>query len=625
MPRWLDTGGPFAQDVTAMLIDTRSPGTVFAGHANGAVSRSTDDGRTWEALSSIASSPAILSLIHHPELPLQMYAATSRGAFLTTDGGRTWTPTPIDPAAPTAPCPALAIDPFSTQQMYAGLNGRGIHRSTDGGIRWTPCNLGVSTDKIGEAEVLSIAISPVDPNLVVAGLSYIGVMKSTDRGQSWSMVTRELAASGTVPTTVVLHSRLKDALCFGTRAGDIFRSVNGGVTWSPTRQARDETAIGSLVASPTEPDHIFATSGSGVMESNDFGVTWRDLSLGLPRLPCSLVLSATAHGKLMFVSGQGVGVQRSLDGGVTWQPADRGLGGSTVTALATRPGSGVLYATVGSAVYLYNRTSSSWISASSGLNGGRISSVVFETPPDSLVYAGTLTGLFRSSDGGNSWSQMPKTFGPNAVEFFDAHLSIRTRMFAGTSAGLFVSTDRGLSWRPSRPQGETYRVRSFTYSMDNAGIMHAATSNRGIVGSSDAGLNWESNRYGLRTQDVLGITRDSENNRLMYCWTADGEGYRSTNRGMEWDGYAPPWQHGDRIVLWISRASPHLAVALVNGRRVYSTSSAGATWRTLLVEEPPAEVEAITYSSGESALYAGTRGRGVYRLTLPPSIAPEQR
>jgi photosystem II stability/assembly factor-like uncharacterized protein len=625
MPRWVDTGGPSGQDVTALLIDERSPGTLFAGHTSGTISRSTDDGRSWAVVSTLSGLPAILELVHHPDLPQSMFAATSLGLYTTTDGGTTWSPTSVDAGSPATPCGAFTIDPFDPNQMYAGLTGLGLYRSSDGGHHWKLCDVGAPPDNVRQAEFLSIVISPVDPNLIVAALSHVGVVKSTDRGGSWSMLTRELAASGTVPTTLVLHPRQKDAICFGTRAGDVYRTVNGGVTWSPTRQGTDETPVGSLIAAASEPDRLLATCGAGMMESRDFGTTWKELATGLPRIPSSLVTTHARGAMVMFVYGKGMGVQRSQDEGQTWQAADRGLGGSTVTGLAIRPHTGDVYAVTGSAIHLFSRASSSWISTSSGLRGAAVSSVAFDVEPDSLVYAGTRAGIFRSADGGASWSPLPRTFGPYPVQFFDAHLSIRTRMIAGTSAGLYVSTDRGFTWKPSNPQGEKYDVRAITYCMDNAGIMHAATRDRGIVGSGDGGLSWESNRYGIASGDILGITRDRGNDRLMYCWTSSGEGYRSTNRGMEWDRYASPWNTGDRVVLWVAKDAPHLAMALVNRRQVFSTTSAGATWKTLLVEELPVDVEAITWSSRDAALYAGTRGRGVYRITLPESLAPETR
>ena len=542
---------------------------------------------------------------------------------MTTDGGTVWAPVSIDLSIPGASCGALALDPFDARQMYAGLNGRGLYRSTDGGAQWARAELGASPERLQEAEILDIRVSSVDPNLVYAAISLVGVVKSTDRGLTWTLLTRELAASGTVPTCLVLHPRQRDAVCFGTRAGDVYRSLNGGATWSPTRQGTGSAGIGSLTGVPSDPDRVFATTGSGIHESPDFGATWKSLSVDLPRVVCALALASTPKGTLMIAFGQGVGVQRSLDGGMSWQAADNGLGGSTVRVLREGIHSGELYAVVGTAVYVYRRSSSSWVSASDGLSGGSVSSLAFDAESDSLLYAGTEAGIFRSGDGGGSWTLMPRTFGPYPVDFFDTHFSIRTRMFAGTPAGVFVSTDRGLTWKPTRPEGEKYAIRSFTYCADNAGIMHAATRDRGIIGSGDAGLVWEANRYGIREADIIAVTRDREDNRLMYCWTATGDGYRSTNRGMEWDRYAPPWKPGDQIVLCVSREAPHVAMALVNHRQVFATSSAGSTWKSMQVEELPAGVETIAWSFRESTLYAGTRDRGVFRLPLPAGFAPE--
>lgn len=621
--QWQNTGGPTAQDVTALLVDERSPSTLLAGHANGLLSFSSDQGRTWTPLTSLPSGPAVHALVPHPDLSRRIYAATSAGISVTTDGGTAWTAIAVDSAARQAGSSIIALDPFDGRQMYAGLNAHGLYRSTDAGIHWLRCTLGESAGLMGDAEILDIRISPVDPNIVYAAITRIGIAKSTDRGETWRLLTRELAASGTAPTCLLLHTRLKELLCFGTAAGDVYRSTSGGATWSPTRQGSPGEVIGSMAAGPGDPDRIFATTGSGVQVSPDFGTSWQPLSVDLPRVACTLTLSTTPQGMALFAFGQGIGLQRSVDGGVNWQGADHGLGGSTVHVVRQGRRSGELYAVVGSAVYLYRASAASWISASDGLSGGAITSLAFDPEADSILYAGTAAGVYRSTNGGRSWSLMPRTFGPYPVSYFDTHVSIRTRMFAGTPAGLFASTDRGMTWKPSRPIGDIASIRSFTYCADNAGIVHAATRDRGIIGSGDAGLTWEANRYGIRGADILAVTRDRQDNRLMYCWTAAGDGYRSTNRGMEWDQYAPPWKPGDRIVLSVSKEAPHIAFALVNGRLLFTTSSAGSFWKPLAVEELPAEAETITWSPRESALYAGTRYRGVFRLIVPPGVAPE--
>jgi photosystem II stability/assembly factor-like uncharacterized protein len=626
VPQWIDTGGPMAQDVGAMLCAGRTPGMVLAGHTDGTLSRSTDAGRTWQVSSVLPSRPSILSLAEHPERDDAVFAGTSAGAFLSENGGKSWNILPIVPTDPQLPCRTIAVDPFNPSQMYAGVDRRGIYRSTDGGAHWDRCTLPGPEEKVGMSEVPVISISPVDPNLVVASLTEAGLMKSGDRGTTWTALTPQLAASGTVAASLLLHPRSPATICFGTLAGDVYRSTDGGNTWSPTRQGSDETAVRSLTAFPPDPDRLLATSGSGVMLSTDFGMTWKTISRDLPHTGSSLVMANGGNPPPLFVFGEGVGVRRSDDGGATWQYAGRGLGGSTVSILKVRPGTDVVYAVSGAGVSLF-RPSTSWVGASSGLHGGTVTALSFDTRPDSVIYAATGRGVFRTQDGGAEWTPLPGSFGPATTLFFDVHPSIRTRLFTGTSAGLFVSTDRGNSWKPAQHGERMPGVRSFTYCTDNAGIVHAVTHERDIMGSSDGGITWESNRYGIRNSGppdtILGITRDRADDRLMYCWTAGGEGYRSTNRGMEWDRYAPPWNTGDRIVLWVAREAPHLALALVNGSRIFATSTAGSTWKPFVVERIPAEPLSLTWSFAESALYAGTAGRGVFRLALPPGIAPE--
>lgn len=614
--RWQDTGGPLAQDVTTVLPLEHPAGGLLAGHAGGRLSSSSDQGRTWTSLAVLPEGPAVLTLVLQPEQQGRLYAGTADGGFLTTDAGTTWTSLAIDRAHRGA-CAAIAVDPFDGSVLYAGLHGSGVYRSSDAGMSWTRCDLGIAPALLAGAEVLDLAISPLDPNTVYAALSRAGVMKSTDRGSSWSPLTKELAASGTVPLRLVLHTRTPGLLCFSTLAGDIYRSSNAGETWSPTRQGTGTIAVGALAGDPTSPDRLLATTEAGLMESDDFGRTWTPAAADLPRLPCGLA----AGGAVLVAWGEGVGVRRSTDGGKTWQSADRGLGGSTVGRIVQGPRSGEVYAVTGSAVHVYRPSSGSWVAASSGLSGGPVASLAFDADGDSILYAGTPLGVYRSTDAGRSWTGMPRTFGPFPVEFAEMHLAIRTRMFAGTPSGLFVSTDRGSTWKPTRPVGDRFAIRSFTYSPRNAGIIHAATRDRGILGSTDGGLQWESNRYGITGGDILAITRDRDDERAMYCWTASGEGYRSTNRGMEWERYTAPWKSGDRVLLWVDRSGPHRAAALVNGEILHTTSSAGATWAQARVDRLAADAETILWSARESALYVGTRKRGVYRLPLPGAFA----
>lgn len=612
--QWEHTGGPYAQNISSLLIDRDSPATLFAGLSNGELYLSHDNGRTWTVRFSFPHRKQIFQLVQHPEIGSRLYAATEAGLFVSEDAGAQWNPVPVSGNA--SACRSLAIDPFDPAMMYAGLDGYGIFRSTDGGTRWDQSAVTGGDVPLSDALPFFIAIDLTNPDRVYAALSRAGVIKSTDRGTTWQMLTKELAASGMVATHLVIHAKSGNLLCFGTAAGDIYRSSNGGATWSPVRQGTGSARVGTLTPDPSSPDMLYAGTERGVIFSTNFGASWSGLSNDLPRIPHKIAASSAGSPPPLFAFGEGIGLKRSVDAGRTWQPADRGLGWSSVPIVATGSDGSRIYCTVGGAVFLYVPGSKSWVSASSGLHGGRITSIAFDGESDSLMYAGTETGIFSTTNAGVSWSPMGGRFGATPAEFFDTHPSILTRMFLQTPKGLHVSTDRGATWNPVRPFGNQYDVHSLTFSPKNSGMVHAATHAKGIVGSTDGGLSWESNRYGIKSDDILAIAYDHPDVNLLYAWTADGEGYRSTNHGVEWERYTPPWNVGDKVFIAVKRAEPHKAAALVNNRLVFVTMNAGATWRSVEAEALTAEMLTLHWSSDGSTLLAGTRDRGVYRLVL---------
>jgi photosystem II stability/assembly factor-like uncharacterized protein len=183
-----------------------------------------------------------------------------------------------------------------------------------------------------------------------------------------------------------------------------------------------------------------------------------------------------------------------------------------------------------------------------------------------------------------------------------------------------ISTDRGESWTPTRPIAAKYQLRSLVFSPANAGIIHAATSNKAVIATNDGGFNWESARYGIVSDDILAVTPDNRDQKTYYAWTADGDGFRSTNSGLEWNRYSPPWRIGDRVNIAFDRYQPSDAVAIVNGIQVYYSQNEGATWMEISTTKLRGDVRALHWSSSSATLYAGLKGAGVYRLSLRDTI-----
>src|SRR5436189_276047 len=134
-------------------------------------------------------------------------------------------------------------------------------RAAEGGINsWTSTN-GPNGGPIG-----ALAIDPVTPATLYAGTDSNGVFKSTNGGGSWSAVNTGLTdnnASRNV-AALTIAPQIPTTLYAGT-GGGLFKSTNGGGNWSALN-----SGLGGLLAiDPQRPATLYATGGGGVFKSTN--------------------------------------------------------------------------------------------------------------------------------------------------------------------------------------------------------------------------------------------------------------------------------------------------------------------------------------------------------------------
>jgi photosystem II stability/assembly factor-like uncharacterized protein len=602
-----------------LTIDQEIPQLLYAGLATGEVFRSPDRGRTWSRSSVIRENLPIYRLVQYPEPKSRLYAATDIGLFASTNKGRNWFGVSIEKDERLS-TRSLCIDPFKGNLVYVGVEGRGIYRSTDAGASWIRCELGLDPQLLDKASVNDITIELLHPDVIYAALSGVGLIKSTDRGESWTLLAESVKYPGTNITTIVVHRKEEGTLCIGMDDGSIYKSTNGGASWSLSRRAQSKTRVLSLVAHPSKPEIIYAGTGSGALVSPDFGISWRSVSPDLPRTGISIVVSPETPVPGLYAFGQGVGLQYSPDNGRTWQRADSLLGGSSVSSILSDKDGKKVYCVVGSTIYEYIKESNSWGFAGNGLIGGTVSSVAFDADSISILYAGTSDGLYRTTNGGKLWEPIAEAMRFNPIQFVDAHPSIRTRMYASTERNLQVSTDKGSTWAYTKPSDASYRVHSLTFSPWNAGRVYGATLNKGVITSDDGGITWKEVGYWSGANSINAVTLDARDQMTLYAWTTGGDGFRSTDNGTFWNRYVPPWKPRDTVCVSFDRYAPSNVLALVNGRKLFYTQGGGATWFDVPITPLPDAVRSLCWNQATSTLYAGTEQRGVYQMPLRQSI-----
>lgn len=443
---WTPTGSgiPSHVGIASLAIDPQAPRRLLAGTAEG-IYRSIDSGRTWR--------PAGRSLVQgHVNVVLfqgsaRAYAGTLRdGVFRSDDGGATWQPAEEGPSDPEIL--ALASAPG---KIFAGTFSKtrpgGVFRSVDCGATWAPSQRGLSTLPVQE-----VAVDPADPDILYAGAGTVGLFKSTDRGATWSVLDMDLPPDTRVeifsltidparPSTLYALSRIN---------GPLLRSDDGGETWQLFTDA--SLIFHGLAIDPDTPGALWAAGWGGLYHSEDQGATWTRQPLQ-PEEPFLFLHVRVDPRDPRTVYGAGVAVRgfrpvaylprifRSADGGQTWERRDAGLPGSgQILDFALDPADpSVLYASTSAGFHRSLDAGVSW-TLLPDLQGVTALAAAPSSPP-ALYAAQPLRGVLRSTDQGETWTQIRRGLGARPVYVLRPDPHDPETIFAGTAnGGIFTYT-----------------------------------------------------------------------------------------------------------------------------------------------------------------------------------------
>lgn len=618
---WLPVG---PNDV-GMVMDIAAGRTaVYAATCNG-VYRSDDGGSSWREAGLPRENVVRLAVDPRPDADT-LYAIVDVNLFVSPrpepshlgrsglfigsmlwvsrDGGQTWTQTPVFSGH------AVAVD-FSQPDTAYVANYEPTYAplevTHDSGATWT--RVADAPDTI----FAQIASDPRDGTLYGAS----GFL-STYSGGSWSALAIQV-------TAVAVGSGSDGAVYSG--GFEFFCRKTSTASW--TCAALPGTTVLNIVeipASQTQPARILVVDFHGVMSSDDGGATFTRVSTA----PAGFVPAAAVdHSGAAYV-GNDTGVYRSADRGATWAKASAGLRSMWVRALAVDPSDASTIWAGGEArvwdvtqdgpgIFRSTNGGESWASLSVAGNPGYVFSLGLDPSDRRSLYTGSSTRVERTSDGGMSWSTA-RAF-PNFV--YDIKVDPdSSKVWAGADDSLKQSGDGGETWSTalsrsvysilfdSRHPGTIYAGEAW----EDAGFYYPFGTGFAVATSRDHGATWTRAGSG-QEGGVIALATDPYSDGVVYAGTYAGTILRSPDGGATWERWDTQYDGFSVFAMVADPARPgRLYIGGWNG--MYRSLDGGRSWAPFSEGLEPYGVFGLAITPDGRWLYAGTTGGGVYRRDL---------
>ncbi|UCG27280.1 MAG: hypothetical protein JSV24_09925, partial [Bacteroidales bacterium] len=558
---WKNMGLKTSRHIGEILIDPRNSDVVYVA-AEGSVwgpggerglYKTTDGGKTWEAVLTISEHTGVSDMVMDPRDPDVIYAASHqrrRHVFTKIDGG-----------------PESAI-----------------YKTTDGGKNWEKLRSGLPGGDVG---AIGLAISPVNPDYVYAIIeaagSSGGFFRTVNRGATWEKMSSHVSGSPQYYNELFCDPENVDKVYSVETITQV--TVDGGKTWTALGNNARHVDDHALWIDPDDTDHLIIGGDGGIYETYDAGKNYIFKS----NLPVTQFYRVAVDTDYPFYNVYGGTQDNNSMGGPSRNTSTFGVvnddwfvtnGGDGFWTQIDPADPNIIFAeSQYGGLVRYDKKTGERTRITPAPREGEYTykwnwnaPLIISPHSNTRLYFGG-NKLFRSDDRGDSWQVisedltrqidrntlpvMGKVWSVDAVAknastslygtivALDESSLKEDLIYVGTDDGLIqVTEDAGGSWRkiesfPGIPD-MTY-VSHIMASRHNSNVVYASFDNRKrndfkpyILKSSDKGHTWTSISNNLPENGTVHcIAQDKEKENLLFVGTEFGF-FFSIDGGKEW-------------------------------------------------------------------------------------------
>ena len=319
-----------------------------------------------------------------------------------------------------------------------------------------------------------------------------GVWKTADGGTTWSnlkalVVGTQVTAA--VDTTQILQVAFdpqdNNTVYLATVANGLLYSLNAGASWQyPSGDIMNNGRIGAIAVDPKDKCTVYAAKANVIYETTDCGRDWKQIFFD-PRVDVAFTqLVVDWYNPTSLWSGTSAGdVFHSQDSGATWQISQREDGSAIVTiALDPRDSRTVYAATYGAGLIKTTDGGNTWTQIYKQFpdlmasDAKRAIQLVIDPVTANTIYEVSKYGILKSTDGGDTWTALKLTSPPESVAIKAMAIDPKDDqniVYTGVGVLQFTS-DGGNTWKPEKLP-TTQSGNTIMYDPVNSKVLYLGT------------------------------------------------------------------------------------------------------------------------------------------------------
>lgn len=623
-----NTGGYWGMGrTTSAVFHPNNPALFYVASAAGGIWKTTNNGQSYHAVNEGLPYGSASNLLMDPNNPDVLYVSNgdhigwwtySTGIYKSTDAGANWLPTGLTFTLGNTAVYEMVMDPLNAQILYAATSN-GLYRTLNGGLNWAIIRSGAHSD---------VKFKPNSSNVIYTAIDdYWGsseIFKSTDGGQTWSQITNHNTNYNfiTLVTTPLDPQRL--GYVNSQPDNNFFESLDEGNNFI-FRSVLPESGV--IAYSPANAQHLFCGFLT-VFKSEDSGNNWTQMTdwYNTGALP-----EVHADQREIVYTGNNQEIAFCNDGGLyvyhvgneTWTDYSNGLLIGQFYRIAHSSTHPLMM--IGGTQDNGGRKrtqAGNWENA----NGGDGMEVAIEPGNDNVYYTTYIfgTGWNRTTDNGNNWTDIQQNI-PGQPEGqwvtpYDLDPNNPQTIVAGYDR-VWRSTDRGDSWTAISQDlsGNGEALTDLEIAPSNSSVIYAALNSKVYV-TQNLGQNWINytlpgtapiTRIALHPSNpaIAWVTRGGYNNNMKV--------YKTVNYGATWTNYSTGLPNVPaNCIIYQNGSNERLFVA--NDLGVYYRDASMNNWQIFGIDLPSTLANDLKIHQSTAKLRVGTFGRGIWEVDLCP-------